>query len=247
MHVAIDVGGKWFAVSIQVLEKRARVIDPCPARIAGETLPPWETSQAAGKRTGGPRMGSTMRWIIGVSALTVAFGTGALGLFGPGSGDEARGDGVASGELGSGNGQDPRPATWITAHWLTAHATHTSTCGYTAEGEFCAEERGRLRGRLPVRARSRVRVRTRPGAGQVRAHLVRVRPNGQIRRWVRWKRRAREVDGTEGRRWRFGLPGARKLGRANAVHLFIHYPEGVSYPGGVIARQATYTQRITIR
>lgn len=193
-------------------------------------------------------MSSRMRRIIGLSALTVAFGAAALALFGSGSGDVARGSDVASGELGSGNGHESRPATWITAHWLTARATHTSTCGSTGEGgTFCAEEPGRLRGRLPVRARSRVRVRTRPGAGRVRAHLVRLRRNGQIRRWVRWERRAREVDGTDGRRWRLRLPGARKLGRANAVHLFIHYPNGVAYPGGVTARQATYTQRITFR
>jgi hypothetical protein len=94
-----------------------------------------------------------------------------------------------------------------------------------------------------MQPRDIVRIRTRPGAERVRAYLVRLRPDGDIVEWLDWHRRAREVDGTNGRRWRFRLPAT--LEDANAIHLFLPYPGGVSFPDADTVFQATYTSRIS--
>lgn len=143
----------------------------------------------------------------------------------------------------SSGGARPRPATWVTVRGLTDLATLTSTCGVGENGgAFCQENDDGFLGRLPVRPRDVVRVRTRPGAGRVTAHLVRLRANGEIADWIEWEREAREVAATDGRRWRFRLPG--DLENANAIHLFMRYPGGAAYPGGDTVTQATYTSRI---
>ena len=139
-------------------------------------------------------------------------------------------------------GQKP-PRTWVTVRGLTDRATLTSICGVSEDGgAFCSETGDPFVGRLPVRPRDRVRVRARPGAGRVTAYLVRLRKNGEIAETLDWRRRAREVDGTNGRRWRFRLPG--DLENANAIHMFFRYPGGAEYPGGDTVSQATYTSRI---
>lgn len=135
------------------------------------------------------------------------------------------------------------PRTWVTVRGLTDRATLTSICGVAEDGaDFCAATNERFSGRLPVQPRNLVRVRTRPGAGRVTAYLVRLRKNDEIARTLDWRRRAREVDGSDGRRWRFRLPA--DLENANAIHMFFRYPGGASYPDGVTAFQATYTSRI---
>jgi hypothetical protein len=136
-----------------------------------------------------------------------------------------------------------RPATWMTVRGLTDRATLTSICGQDQDGgAFCAETDKGFVGRLPVRGRDVVKVRTRPPAGRVKAYLVRLRPNGDIAEWLAWSRRATEIDGSHGRRWRFRLPS--RLSDANAIHLFLHYPGGASFPGGDNISQATYTSLI---
>jgi len=136
-----------------------------------------------------------------------------------------------------------RPATWMTVRGLTDRATLTSICGHVEDGgSFCEVTGRRFAGRLPVRPGDFVRVLTRPPAGMVKAYLLRLRPNGQIAEWLDWSRHAREVHGSDGRRWRFRLPGT--FGDANAIHLFMYYPGGAPYPGGDTVDQATYTSRI---
>jgi|SRR5215218_3721473 len=138
---------------------------------------------------------------------------------------------------------DPKPVTRMTVRGLTDRATLTSICGTASNGgDFCGITDGRFVGKLPVEPRDVVRVRTRPGAGRVRAYLVRLRANDQIADWIDWNRRATEVKGSNGHRWRFRLP--HRLEDANAIHLFVHYPGGAPYPGGYTVRQATYTSRV---
>ena len=151
--------------------------------------------------------------------------------------------GLIVGPLASAGDSRKKPATWITVRGLTDRATLTSICGTASNaGGFCAVTDDRFVGRLPVKPGNRVRVRTRPGAGRVRAYLLRLQDNDEIAEWIDWNRRATEVEGSNGRRWRFRLPQA--LEDANAIHLFLRYPGGASYPGGDTVRQATYTSRI---
>jgi hypothetical protein len=155
------------------------------------------------------------RWTLTLAAFVVAVGNYS-----------------AAGESGT------RPATWLTVLGLSDRATLTSICG----DNFCEGTDESLVGRLPVTGRDLVRVRIRPAAGRVRVFLVRLRRNGTIAEWLDWQHRAREVEGSNGHRWRFRLPAG--LGDANAVHLFLNYPNGAPYPDGRTVRQATYTSLI---
>jgi hypothetical protein len=116
--------------------------------------------------------------------------------------------GLILGNFASAGDTQKRPATWMTVRGLTDKATLTSICGADSNGgDFCAVTDDRFVGRLPVRPRDLVGVRTRPAAGRVKAYLLRLRPNGDIAEWLDWSRRARKVEGSRGRRWRFRLPG----------------------------------------
>jgi len=151
--------------------------------------------------------------------------------------------GLMMGTAASAGDPEKKPATWMTVRGLTDRSTLTSICGTASNGgDFCAETDDPFVGQLPVKLGDRVRVRTRPGAGRVKAYLVRLRANDEIAEWIDWNRRATGVDGSNGRRWRFRLP--QGLEEANAIHLFLHYRGGAAYPGGNTARQATYTSRI---
>lgn len=131
----------------------------------------------------------------------------------------------------------------MTVHGLIDRATLTSICGSASDGgEFCGSTGDRFDGELPVRSGDQVRVRLRPGAGRVGARLRRLRGNDEIAEWIDWGRRATEVKGSDGRRWRFELP--RDLEDASAIHLFVSYSGGVPYPGGYTVRQATCTSRV---
>ena len=138
---------------------------------------------------------------------------------------------------------EQKPSTRTTVRGLTDRATLTSTCGVGEDGgSFCSETDERFLGRLPVRGRALVRVDTYPAPGRVKAYLVRLKRNGDIAEWRDWSVLARKVEGSHGRTWSFRLP--RRLGDANAIHLFLHYPDGASYPGGDTVSQATYTSLI---
>jgi hypothetical protein len=151
--------------------------------------------------------------------------------------------GLLAGSSAMAGDPDPKPATWMTVRGLTDRATLTSICGADRTMRaFCGGTDDPFVGKLPVEPRDVVRVRTRPGAGRVKAYLVR-RANHQIAEWIDWNRRAIEIDESNGRRWRFRLPHA--LEDANAIHLFVHYPSpGAPYPGGNTVHQATYTSRV---
>lgn len=151
--------------------------------------------------------------------------------------------GLVLGNSAAAGDPEPKPATWMTVRGLTDRATLASICGTDSNGGgICVETDDPFVGEVPVEGRDVVRVRTRPGAGRVKAYLLRLRANDQIAEWIDWNHRATEVDGSNGQRWRFRLP--QGLEDANAIHLFVHYPGGAPYPGGYTVHQATYTSRV---